>query len=195
MEFERAYGDSRVTVARMQKAIATFMRTLNTTNTRFDQFMRGGRDVFTNAEIRGLDLFRRKAQCMRCHNGAQLSDGDFHHLGTSVHGVGVYLGRYQQTGDPADVGAFRTPGLRNIAATAPYMHNGFAKDLDTLLALYNMGWWQNAPPEEKQRDVPLAELSPLIEPLALSPDELNDLRAFLDTLTGTTRYMPEPERP
>ncbi|ERJ20901.1 Methylamine utilization protein [Salinisphaera shabanensis E1L3A] len=195
--FEAAYDDPRVTVDRMTRAIATFMRTLNTPNTRFDRFMRGARDTFTAAEIRGLDLFRGKANCIRCHNGALLTDGDFHHLGTSVHGVGNYLGRYGETGAPADVGTFQTPGLRNIGRTAPYMHNGFGEgiDLKSLLALYNMGWWQNAPPGEKTRDIPLAQLSPLIEPLGLSADEINDLAAFLGTLDGASLYMAQPELP
>ncbi|MES1932067.1 cytochrome-c peroxidase [Salinisphaera shabanensis T35B1] len=195
--FEAAYDDPRVTVDRMTRAIATFMRTLNTPNTRFDRFMRGARDTFTAAEIRGLDLFRGKANCVRCHNGALLTDGDFHHLGTSVHGVGNYLGRYRETGAPEDVGAFQTPGLRNIGRTAPYMHNGFGEDIDikSLLALYNMGWWQNAPPGEKTRDIPLAQLSPLIEPLGLSADEINDLAAFLGTLDGASLYMAQPELP
>ncbi|MES1948784.1 cytochrome-c peroxidase [Salinisphaera sp. C84B14] len=195
--FADAYGDPSVTVARIAQAIATFMRTLNTPNTRFDRFMRGERDIFTAAEIRGLDLFRGRANCVRCHHGALLSDGDFHHLGTSVHGVGDYLGRYRETGAPEDVGAFATPGLRNIARTAPYMHNGFGDgiDLESLLALYNMGWWQNAPPTEKVSDVPLARLSPLIEPLGLTPAELDDLAAFLRTLDGHSLYMPQPDLP
>ena len=195
--FAEAYGDSEVTVARIEQAIATFMRTLNTPNTRFDRFMRGERDTFTVAEIRGLDLFRGKANCVRCHNGALLSDGEFHHLGTSVHGIGNYLGRYRETGAPEDVGAFQTPGLRNIGRTAPYMHNGFGEgiDLRSLLALYNMGWWQNAPPGEKTRDVPLARLSPLIEPLGLTADDMDDLEAFLRTLDGRSQYMADPELP
>ncbi|MES1949398.1 cytochrome-c peroxidase [Salinisphaera sp. S4-8] len=195
--FAAAYGDSTVTVERISQAIATFIRTLNTPDTRFDRFMRGARDTFTAAEIRGLDLFRGKANCIRCHNGALLSDGDFHHLGTSVHGVGNYLGRYRQTGAAEDVGAFQTPGLRNIGRTAPYMHNGFGDgiNLKSLLALYNMGWWQNAPPAEKTSDVPLARLSPLIEPLGLTADEIDDLAAFLDTLDGDSYYMTQPNLP
>ncbi|WP_293628543.1 cytochrome c peroxidase [Salinisphaera sp.] len=195
--FTDAYGDPSITAARIARAIATFMRTLNTPNTRFDRFMRGEHAIFTAAEIRGLDLFRGKANCIRCHHGALLSDGDFHHLGTSVHGVGDYLGRYRETGAPEDVGAFATPGLRNIGRTAPYMHNGFGDgiDLESLLALYNMGWWQNAPPTEKVSDVPLARLSPLIEPLGLSRAELDDLAAFLRTLDGNSLYMPQPDLP
>lgn len=195
--FTDAYGDPSITAARIARAIATFMRTLNTPNTRFDRFMRGERAIFTAAEIRGLDLFRGKANCIRCHHGALLSDGDFHHLGTSVHGVGDYLGRYRETGAPEDVGAFATPGLRNIGRTAPYMHNGFGDgiDLGSLLALYNMGWWQNAPPDRKHSDVPLAQLSPLIEPLGLTSHELDDLAAFLRTLDGHSLYMPQPDLP
>lgn len=191
--FEAAFGTSEVTPKRIIDAIATFVRGMTMPDTRFDQFMRGQADALSDQEIRGLHLFRTRARCMNCHNGPLLTDGQFHHLGTSFHQVGNFEGRYRHTGQAAHVGAFRTPPLRGLGATAPYMHNGFAVDLDMLLALYNMGWWQNAPPADKRDEVPLAQLSPLIKPLHLEADELADLKAFLQTLDGDMRYQVMPE--
>lgn len=195
--FNQAFGTPQVTAARISKAIATFLRTLNTPNTRFDQFMRGKREALSHAEVRGLDLFRRKAHCMRCHNGPLLSDGGFHHLPISFHGMDNYQGRYNITQHPADAGAFQTPGLRNIRVTAPYMHNGFGAhlSLEDLISLYNIGWWQNAPPNREIKGMPLAKLPDLIEPLGLNKQERNDLAAFLDTLTGSSYTMQAPELP
>lgn len=191
--FESAFGTPEVTPDRVTAAIANFVRSMTLPDTRFDRFMRGSADALSDQEIRGLHLFRTKARCMNCHNGPMFSDNQFHHLGTSFHFVGNFEGRYRQTQQKEHVGAFRTPPLRGVGATAPYMHNGFAADLDMLLALYNMGWWQNAPPGDKRDDVPLAQLSPLIKPLHLEPDELADLKAFLQSLTGDMRYQIMPE--
>ncbi|SDU04343.1 cytochrome-c peroxidase [Halopseudomonas salegens] len=191
--FTEAFGDSAVDEQRIIQAIATFSRSLTSQSTAFDRFLDGESEALSDAQVRGLHLFRTKARCMNCHHGALLSDEQFHHLGTSFHLVGNFEGRYRQTGKPEHVGAFRTPGLRGIGATAPYLHTGMAGDLDTLLALYNIGWWQNAELKDKPDDIPTAQLSPLIKPLELKADELADLKAFLHSLTGDMRYMLMPE--
>lgn len=190
--FENAFGEKRITVENTAKAIATFMRTLNLTNTPFDQFMRGDRQALNDEEIHGLHLFRTKAGCINCHHGSQLSDGLYHHLGTSFHTVGNFEGRYKLTQKARDVGAFRTPTLRGAAATAPFMHNGFVTDLDTLLSLYNLGWWQNAELKNKGNDIPTARLSSLIKPLHLEKHELMALKSFLLSLNGTMPWMELP---
>jgi cytochrome c peroxidase len=190
--FENAFGTREVNTLRITQAISTFMRSLTLTKTKFDRFLRGERALFTESEIRGLHLFRTKARCINCHNGAQLSDGQFHHLGTSFHLVGNFEGRYSVTGEAKDVGAFRTPNLRGLSHTAPYMHNGLINNLDNLLALYNNGWWQNAPVQDEKNTVPLATLSPLIQPLNLSKSEMADLLAFLGTLNGTMPFTTPP---
>ena len=191
--FEQAFGDSEVTVDRIAAAVSTFMRSLRFTNTDFDRFMRGEADALDDQQIRGLHLFRTRARCINCHHGPQLSDGKYHHLGTSFHNVGNFEGRYRLTGDPADVGAFRTPTLRGALSTTPFMHNGMVEDLDMLMALYNMGWWQNADLEDKGNDIPTATLSPLIKPLELTPEEMNAVKAFMESLDGHMPYMDPPE--
>ncbi|MEG3765227.1 cytochrome-c peroxidase [Alteromonas sp. 14N.309.X.WAT.G.H12] len=190
--FEKAFGTAQVTTSRITNAITTYVRSLTLTNTRFDRFLRGERHALSDAEIHGLHLFRTKARCINCHNGAQLSDNKFHHLGTSFQAVGNFEGRYRVTGQATDVGAFRTPNLRGLNHTAPYMHNGLISNLDNLLALYNAGWWQNAPLHDTKNTVPLATLSPLIQPLKLTKTEMHDLRAFLDTLSGTMPFTTPP---
>ena len=194
--FAQAYGDATISSERIVEAIASFSRSLTLTNTRFDQFMRGDTDALDEQEIQGLHLFRTKARCMNCHNGPLLSDQSFHHLGTSFHTVGNFKGRYQVTRDVSEVGAFRTPPLRGVGKTAPYLHTGMATDLDMLLSLYNMGWWQNAEIPDSGDDTPQAQLSPLIRPLQLEADELAALKAFLLSLNGNMPYVaPPPELP
>lgn len=191
--FVDAFGSEDVSAGRISQAIATFMRKITMTNTRFDKFMRGERDVLTEKEIKGLHLFRTKARCANCHNGALLTDNKFHHLGTSFHNVGDFQGRYRITKKAEHVGAFRTPPLRGIGYTAPYFHSGLGSDLDLALNLYNMGWWQNAELPDKGNDIPTAQLSSHIKELKLNKKELAQLKAFLGTLDGTRPYAEFPE--
>lgn len=191
--FEQAFGSQEMTPERVAQAIASFMRGLTLTQTDFDRFMRGQVDAMSDEALYGLHLFRTKARCINCHHGAQLSDDRFHHLGTSFHNVGDFEGRYRITGVARDVGAFRTPSLRGAVATPPFMHNGFVKDIDMLLSLYNMGWWQNAELPDKGNDIPTARLSPLIKPLQLEPDETRALKAFLLSLNGAMPWMDMPK--
>lgn len=191
--FDGAFGSTEVSAKRISQAIATFMRKITLTNTRFDKFMRGERDALTEDEIKGLHLFRTKARCANCHNGALLTDGEYHHLGSAFHNFGEFQGRYRVTGKAEDVGAFRTPGLRGIGETAPYQHNGFAKNLDILMNLYNMGWWQNAELPDKGNDIPTAQLSSHIRELKLNKEELNQLKAFLGTLDGDMPWYEMPK--
>ncbi len=190
--FRSAFGDARLSPLHIQRAIATYMRSVTMTDTPYDRFLRGEREALSDAQVRGLHLFRTRARCMNCHNGALLSDGRYHHLGSSFYAVGNFQGRYALSHRAEDVGAFRTAPLRGVTETGPWTSAGLIDDLDDLLSIYNMGWWQNAPLDEKIDGIPFATLSPHIQPLDLEPEELADLRAFLDALTGT---MPEARPP
>ena len=191
--FTEAFGDSQVNPERIAHSIATFMRSLRFSNTPFDRFMAGDTTQFNEAQIRGLHVFRTKGRCMNCHHGALLSDGLYHHLGTSFHDVGNFEGRYRVTGNPQDMGAFRTPPLRGAASTPPFTHSGIARDLETLIRLYEMGWWQNAELDNKQSNLPTARLSPLITPLSFTAQDLADLQAFLEALDGPMPYILPPD--
>jgi len=193
--FEKAFGDPEVDFDRITAAIAEFVRQRTTTATRFDRFMRGDQSALNDQELQGLHLFRTKGRCMNCHNGALLTDGKYHHLGTAFYEVGNYTGRYSVTKKNEDFSAFRTAPLRNVAVTAPYMHNGLLADLDHVLAAYNMGWWQNQPTELGRQDPRFAQLSPLIQPLNLDQQELQALKAFLLTLGRGAPYTTPTELP
>lgn len=193
--FAEAFPGQAISFARVASAIAAFARVQNTPNTAFDRFMRGDRTALDDQALWGLHLFRTKARCLNCHSGALLSDGKYHHLGTSFYGVGNFQGRYAVTTEKPDFSAFRTAPLRNVSATAPYMHNGLLDSLDHVLASYNMGWWQNSPSSEAANDPRFAKLSPLIKPLNLSKDELVALKAFLTALGSGGSKTEPPQLP
>jgi cytochrome c peroxidase len=171
-------GQSTVTPSRLTAALASYQRTLQAPRSRFDDFIEGSREALTDQELRGLHLFRTRARCMNCHSGPQFTQHEFHQIGMSqLRRRGEDLGRQAVTGKPEDAGAMRTPGLRGIARTAPYMHTGIVPSLRGVLELYNAGM-----PQPRQSNNPLPPPSPLIQPLRLTPDEVQALEAFLRTL-------------
>ena len=182
--FAAAFGDGEVTLARIQSALATYQRTLTPPATRFDEFLRGRADALDARELLGLHLFRTKARCMTCHDGPTLADNRFHNLGLTYYGRKLEdLGRYRVSGDPADVGAFRTPTLRSVAQSGPWMHNGVFTSLRGILNLYNAGMPRPRPANAAQAADPLfPQTSRLLRPLELKEDELRALEAFLRVL-------------
>jgi cytochrome c peroxidase len=190
-----AFGDSRINWARLCDAIATYVRSIQLRDTAYDRFLQGDSTALSDSAVRGLHLFRTRARCMNCHSGALLSDGQYHHLGTSFYGVGNFQGRYAVTHEPTDMGRFRTPGLRGVAHTGPWMHNGLINDLDGVLALYNRGWWQNAKPDENIADATFPRLDGRIRPLNLSQRDLADLKSFLESLSPPPQYQAQPDLP
>jgi cytochrome c peroxidase len=193
--FAQAYGDARVDWPRIRDALATFVRGVEVRDTPFDRFLEGDADALDDAAVRGLHLFRTRARCMNCHSGPLLSDGLYHHLGTSFVHVGNYEGRFRVTRSGADMGRFRTPGLRGVARTGPWMHNGLIDDLRVVLELYNNGWWQNAKIDDSLDEASLPRLDPLIRPLGLSRQDIDDLAAFLRALSPANPYREPPPLP
>lgn len=182
--FAAAFGDGEVTLARIQSALAAYQRTLLPSATRFDNFLRGRAAALDDRELLGLHLFRTKARCMTCHHGPALADNRFHNLGLTYYGRKLEdLGRYRVSGDPADVGAFRTPTLRSVAQSGPWMHNGVFTSLRGILNLYNAGMPRPRPANAAQAADPLfPQTSRLLRPLELRADELQALEAFLRAL-------------
>lgn len=202
--FEAAFGDPEVTQERIAQALATFERTLVFDDAPIDRYMDGDESALTDQQKRGLEIFMGKGNCTACHNGPNLTDNEFHNLGVPgeiVTGdpaamasirfdtkrtgwpdwqtVDRDIGRAQITGDEADIGKFRTMGLRNIRDSAPYMHNGALATLADVVRFYDEGGGEDP------------EKSPLLQPLGLTDQESSDLAAFLsDALAGTQR---EPE--
>ena len=191
-EFENAFGSREITPDRIALSLASFVRTIRSSRSHFDRFVEGEHRLLTDQEIEGLHLFRTKARCMNCHHGPLLSDGKFHHTGLSYFGRRFEdLGRYEITGEMADRGKFRTPMLRDLKFTGPYMHNGLFANFTGVLRMYNHGITFNSkriPPEAPA-------LSPLIQPLNLTKSEIVALEAFLHKLSRVSYFVPVPELP
>ena len=191
--FAEVFGDPEPTIGRTVQAIATFERTINSRANDFDNFLLGDTNALSDAAVRGLNLFRTTARCINCHNGPNFSDAQFHNEGLSYYGRKYEdLGRYVVTHLPADVGRFKTPSLRNVAHTGPYMHNGLF-ELDGVLAMYNAGM-PNLRPTPKQKNDPLfPQKSALLKPLGLNRQDVADLKAFLESLTEKKFTVRPPE--
>lgn len=178
--FRRAYGDDAISGERLARSLAAYVATIRPPATRFDAFLSGDTQALNDQELLGMHLFRTQARCINCHNGALLTDNQFHNMGLSFLGRrNQDLGRYEVTRDPADIGKFRTPSLRQVSQAGPWMHNGLFPNLEGLLRLYNAGM----PPDPRPTDTGLtAHKSTLLKPLSLTPEEIKALAAFLQVL-------------
>lgn len=171
--FKQVFGDDIITTERVGMAIASFQRTVLSGNSPADRFDQGGEaGAIPEAAQRGLILFRDKARCTKCHSGFNFTDEKFHNLGIGWDDNKVDLGRYMVTQNPEELGAFKTPTLREISRSAPYMHDGRFKTLEEVVNFYNKGGVKN--PHQ----------SNLIIPLELTDQEKHDLVEFLRTLNG-----------
>lgn len=170
--FKDVFGTD-VTIDGIGKAVASFQRTILSGNSPADRFDYGGDETALSEEAkRGLELFRGKARCTRCHSNFNFSDEKFHNLGIGWDTNTVDLGRYMVTKNPEDIGAFKTPTLRDIARTAPYMHDGRFKTLEEVVEFYNRGGIKN--PHQDNT----------IIPLELTEQEKKDLVVYLRSLNG-----------
>lgn len=170
--FRQVFGTD-VTIDGVGKAIASFQRTILSGNSPADRFDFGQEEKAISPEAqRGLELFRGKARCTRCHSGFNFTDEKFHNLGIGWDDNTVDLGRYMVTKNPEEIGAFKTPTLREIARSAPYMHDGRFKTLEEVVNFYNKGGVKN--PHQDS----------LIIPLELTEQEKHDLVDFLHMLNG-----------
>ncbi len=168
-EFKDVFGTSPITIDQVAKAIAAFERTVVTTDSPFDRYVRGDNTAMTKLEKQGLEIFNGKGHCTSCHWGGHFSDGRFHNLGVApVDPAKPDMGRHDVTKDPKDIGAFKTPTVRDAALRPPYMHHGTEKTLEDVVRLYNLG----GGPDD-------ANLDPLMVPLGLSEGEIKALVAFM----------------
>lgn len=179
-QFQDVFG-TEVTRDGIAKALAAFERTLITGPAPFDRYLAGERDALSFEARRGLELFVGDADCARCHHGPLLSDGEFYRLGVTSEDKG----RAAVTGDAKDRGKFRTPSLRHVAETAPYMHDGSQPTLHRVVEFYLRG----APTTSS--GLPL-DIEPLLD---LSYSDIGSLVAFLDSLTGEPPDVEPPELP
>ena len=185
--FEEAFNSTTITKELTTKAIAQFERTLISANSKFDNYSLG-LATLTQQELNGLDIFLRedKGDCFHCHgnpNNPLWTDNDFHNNGLDSEFSDLGLGAV--TGDPNDNGKFRSPSLRNLAFTAPYMHDGRFETLDEVIEFYSTGL-QNSP-----------TIDPLMKNIdqggvQLSDNEKADLKAFLLTLSDPS-FITNPD--
>lgn len=194
--FEKAFGDRAITADRVAMAVATFCRSVNSERNDLDRFMAGDYDKLSDAAVRGLHLFRNEARCANCHHGPLFTDNLFHNVGLSAYGQKKFedRGRWHVTQKVEDMGAFRTPSLRNITKTAPYMHHG-RFTLENVLNLYNVGMPDLKPRKGQEDDPNFPIKDPLIKPLNLTQAQLADLRAFLEALEENRRRVDPPDLP
>lgn len=195
--FKSAFGTNEVTFERITIALADFQKSIKSQFSRFDLFLRGNYNSLTDKEIYGMHLFRTKARCMNCHWGKYLTDEKFHNIGLTYYNRKYQdLGRYEVTKLPEDVGKFRTPSLRDLLITRPWMHNGFFDNLAGIVNIYNSGMHMIDPtPEQKAKDPLYPYTDELMQPLNLTPDEKKAIVAFLESMSGTKYKMPRPEFP
>ncbi len=193
---------SVITRSTFGRAIAAFEREQNTVNTAYDRYVAGDDEALTLAQKRGLELFHTKARCVNCHSGPLFTDSSFRAQGVEQIGPGRASattntgtprptgrdeGRFLNTGNRSDIGAFRVVGLRQIVQTAPYMHDGALATLEDVIEFYDRGGGDEA-------SVPAENIDPELVPLNLSAEEKQELLAFMHALTDSTIAVHVPAR-
>ncbi len=176
--FKKAFGDEHIDPDRLTEAIAVFEQTITSRKSRFDEFLEGNKKALTDSEIRGLHLFRTKAKCMNCHGGPLLTDNLFHNSGFSGSDEGYYKVTHQEE----DMGKFKTPSLRDVMKTGPWMHDGKQNNMLQIIEKFNTG------------DMPVGK-DKLIQPLGLAKREKTDLLAFLQAISAPPIEFQKPVLP
>jgi cytochrome c peroxidase len=170
--FKKVFGTEEIDIEHVAKAIATFERTILSGNSPYDRYQAGDKAALNASQVRGKAIFFKTAACDSCHLGFNFTDGSYVNVGIGMDRPNPDLGRFQISGKEEDKGAFKTPTLREIEHTAPYMHDGSLKTLEDVVEHYNKGGIKN--PYLNQR----------IKPLNLTDQEKKDLLAFLKALSG-----------
>jgi len=179
--FDSAYGDPGIDPDRIAGAIAAFERTVISRKSRFDEFLMGKKNALSNEELRGLHVFRTKAKCMNCHNGPLFSDNQFHKpiFGSSRQNPND-KGLYAVTHDDADIDKFKTPSLRDVMKTGPWLHGGTENEMTTIIELYS-----------KSSPTPFGSF----QHLGLKGSDKKDLLAFLHAISATPLEFKKPDLP
>lgn len=178
--FKKAFGSDFINPHVMTEAIAVFEKSIRSADSRFDRFVKGDYKALSNSELRGLHLFRTKARCINCHNSPLFSDNKFHYNGVSSTGPDNDKGYYTVTHNDNDLHKFRTPSLRDVMYTGPWMHNGKEKNLKALIELYHN---DSPAPGGGRRQ------------LGLTGKEKRDLLAFLGAISAPPLPFVKPVLP
>ena len=165
---------TRLSAEEVAAALASYVRTIRSGDSPYDRFTMGQTGALSPPERAGLDLFRGKGHCVNCHAGPNFSDEQYHNTGVSWAGSRFTDdGRFAVSGREEDRGAFKTPTLREVARTAPYMHDGSLGTLEQVVDFYSEGGRANP------------QLDPEIRARRFTPEEKRALVAFLRSLSGT----------
>ena len=176
-QFQQAFATDAaeaVNEKNLAKALASFQRALLLGDSPIDQFQAGNASALSDAERQGLWLYESRGQCWRCHSGNNFTEDSFRNTGVGWGKLPADPGRFKITGQEADLGKFKTPTLRGVMLTAPYMHDGSVKTLRDVVQFYNRGGVKNP------------NLDPIIQPLNLSVTDVDHLVAFLKALSRTS---------
>jgi cytochrome c peroxidase len=176
--FTELARDDTVILDNVALAFDAYERRLISVDSPFDRYVAGDDTALVPSAKRGFALFVGRGTCIECHSGPLFSDLEFHNTGVRQEGPHVPmpdLGRAKVTNDPADLGAFLTPSLRNLTETAPYMHAGQSGSLWEVIDFYRRGG---------DADGFSGDKDPRLAPLDLTDDDAHDLEDFLDSLTG-----------
>lgn len=218
-KFKEAFGTGLPQISDAWKAIAAFERTITQVDTPFDRYMKGDKSALSEKAKKGLDLFQGKANCIQCHNGPFITDEKYYNLGVPENsefeedplrqitfrfeqyakGVpeDIYrttktdLGLYYRMKRKEDMGKFRTPTLRYLVYTPPYMHNGVFFTLEEVMDFYNKGGGDD--PIKKQYG--FSTKTKRLKPLNLTEGEKEALIAFMESLSGKEIIVKVPKLP
>lgn len=180
-QFQKVFG-SDATEENIAKAIATYERTVLCGDAPYDRFKAGDKKALSEAAQRGMKLFFGKAVCSACHSGPNFTDNAFHNIGVGMDAKEPDVGRKAISKLGGDQGSFKTPSLRDIARSGPYMHDGSMQTLKEVVDHYNKG------------GIPNEFLDEEIYKLSLTPQEVDDLVTFMKEGLGSSDY-PEHKAP
>lgn len=170
--FLQSFGSNQITEIEVLQAIATYERSLTANNSPFDQYMRGNTTALSGQEIRGMNVFENIG-CVNCHSGPMLSDFEFHVIGVPDHPL-------QEDNGANNQHQFRTPSLRNIELTGPYMHNGTFANLRDVVEFYqDLGRGDADIHDDLNND----ELAEEVRDIRLNNNAIDDIIAFMECLT------------
>ncbi len=217
--FKQIFGDEWPKLGNAWRAIAAWERTMVQKDTPVDKYLAGDKSALDEQQVRGMKLFNGKANCIECHNGALTTDQRYYNLGVppaerwEEDGLAQITFRYEQyakgvtqemyrkikddaglyyrTKQKSDMGKFRTPTLRYVAYTAPYMHNGAFWDLREVVEFYNAGGGSNDFTDGTMGK----NKTSLIKPLGLTDEEMDDLVAFVEAYSGPEIEVKAPKLP
>lgn len=181
--FDRAYPGEPITRVTIAKAIASFERTILSEDSAFDRWRAGDENAMSSSAKRGFNIFNGKAECALCHQGFNFTDNGFHNIGLKEPEGVADLGRFAHRKVAVLKGAFKTPTLRDIALTAPYMHNGTYQTLEEVVEHYVRGG------DVKEN------LDANMNPLNLTEQDKRDLVEFMRSLTSAPQLVVVPNLP